>query len=368
MKEYEIAIIGASLTGSALAYTLGNHGINVCLIDKHEFPRRKPCGEGLSGIGEEYLKKLNLSWIFNERDESSVPYIPLNGYGIKIRNLRFHLPPFGHRQGTARGLERISLDHAVFQAATKHVSVTPILNTKISEIDPVTGIISGENFKIKANHIILAAGPNHPLKEDQKLDSKLDRYGLSLHCRSTIPHKLSTVEIFVFRKLQLFVTPVTNYRLNISALGSRENIKKLAHEDMTPAITHVAQSLDLHLTPSTPLMGAGPFGGKSTTRRIGKVILAGDSYHSLDPIGGMGMTQALITAFNLGNTLVEITERNINPDTAFANLDKTMENETVKIRVFTKLAQVGLNSILSLVAPTIKQQDPFTKPTPSPAT
>ena len=46
--EFDVAIIGASLAGSAAAITLGRAGLRVALLDKATFPRHKPCGEGLS--------------------------------------------------------------------------------------------------------------------------------------------------------------------------------------------------------------------------------------------------------------------------------------------------------------------------------
>lgn len=365
MKTVEVAIVGASLTGSALAYSLGNKEIEVCLIDKSDFPRRKACGEGLSSIGESYLRKLNLSWIFDQNLTHTVPYVPLNGYGINIWNTRIQLPVFGKSKGIAKGLERNSFDFAVFSAAAKLKSVTSILNQRVHQIDPETGVIKGDGIHIKAKHIILAAGPNHPLKENNLPDSNSNRFGLSLHCQSATPHQLSTVEIYTFRGFQLFVTPVSHSRLNISALGSQAAIKNLAKEDMNPAISHVAKALRLNLQPCTPLMGAGPFGAKAKSRRIGRVILAGDSHQSLDPVGGMGMTQALITAFHLGNTLIEIQNSTVRDEIAFNKYAGEMLVATRQVRAFTMLAKTILDSIFSKIAPQIECDNQQGKVNPS---
>ena len=41
---YDVIVVGAGPAGSAAAWSLGNKGFNVLLIDKNKFPRDKPCG------------------------------------------------------------------------------------------------------------------------------------------------------------------------------------------------------------------------------------------------------------------------------------------------------------------------------------
>lgn len=48
MKEYQVLIIGAGPAGSIAGYHLAKKGMDVCLIDKSRFPRRKVCGGGLT--------------------------------------------------------------------------------------------------------------------------------------------------------------------------------------------------------------------------------------------------------------------------------------------------------------------------------
>lgn len=48
MKKYDVIIIGAGPAGSCAAYVLARSKINVLVIDKHHFPRYKPCAGGLT--------------------------------------------------------------------------------------------------------------------------------------------------------------------------------------------------------------------------------------------------------------------------------------------------------------------------------
>jgi len=47
-KKEKVAIIGAGPAGATCARALARHGIRVLLLDKHRFPRSKPCGGGFS--------------------------------------------------------------------------------------------------------------------------------------------------------------------------------------------------------------------------------------------------------------------------------------------------------------------------------
>ncbi len=56
----EVAIVGASLAGSACAITLASHDIPVVVLDRSSFPRQKACGEGLSHLAGSLLRRLGI--------------------------------------------------------------------------------------------------------------------------------------------------------------------------------------------------------------------------------------------------------------------------------------------------------------------
>jgi len=72
-----VTIIGASLAGVSTAIALARVGIGSILIDKSTFPRRKPCGEGLSARGIAELTALGVS-----PESLGIEGIPLVGYRI----------------------------------------------------------------------------------------------------------------------------------------------------------------------------------------------------------------------------------------------------------------------------------------------
>lgn len=54
-KLWDVAIIGAGPAGSTAAWRLADKGIEVLVLDKHTFPRTKPCGGALSNKVRRFL-------------------------------------------------------------------------------------------------------------------------------------------------------------------------------------------------------------------------------------------------------------------------------------------------------------------------
>ena len=46
--ETDVLVVGAGPGGSAAAYHLARHGIDVTVVEKAAFPREKVCGDGLT--------------------------------------------------------------------------------------------------------------------------------------------------------------------------------------------------------------------------------------------------------------------------------------------------------------------------------
>ena len=60
-ERYEVAIAGGAPAGSAAAWKAIQSGARVILLDKAEFPRDKPCGDGLTPRAVSYLQKMGLA-------------------------------------------------------------------------------------------------------------------------------------------------------------------------------------------------------------------------------------------------------------------------------------------------------------------
>jgi flavin-dependent dehydrogenase len=100
--EFDVAIVGAGPAGSSAALELASRGRSVVLLEKDVFPRRKVCGEFLSGNGRRRLE----GWRLEERARSEgAEVISRGAFSLPGgRSREFALPE------PALGLSRAVLD------------------------------------------------------------------------------------------------------------------------------------------------------------------------------------------------------------------------------------------------------------------
>ena len=58
--QCEVLVVGAGPAGSACAQWLALRGVDVVLVDQHEFPRDKVCGDGLIPDAHDALQRLGV--------------------------------------------------------------------------------------------------------------------------------------------------------------------------------------------------------------------------------------------------------------------------------------------------------------------
>ena len=60
-QRYDVVVVGGGPSGSAAAWQAAQTGAHVVVLDKAEFPRDKPCGDGLTARAVSYLQKMGLA-------------------------------------------------------------------------------------------------------------------------------------------------------------------------------------------------------------------------------------------------------------------------------------------------------------------
>ncbi len=60
-QRYDLVIAGGGPSGSAAAWQAAQTGAKVVVLDKADFPRDKPCGDGLTARAVSYLQKMGLA-------------------------------------------------------------------------------------------------------------------------------------------------------------------------------------------------------------------------------------------------------------------------------------------------------------------
>lgn len=86
-REHDVVIVGAGPGGSATAFYLAQHGLDVLLLDKFDFPRDKTCGDGMTPRALHVLAEMG---ILKE----------LEAVGQRLNRLEI-FAPWGHAVGAA---------------------------------------------------------------------------------------------------------------------------------------------------------------------------------------------------------------------------------------------------------------------------
>jgi menaquinone-9 beta-reductase len=168
---HDAIVIGAGPAGSSTAIALAQHGWSVAMVEKAVFPRRKVCGEFMSGTSLALLDRLGVGDVW--RAEAG-PEIRRVGFFSGDVSAQARMPIA--RTGLGRALGRDRLDFILLQAAERAgVEVLqPCKAVAIHRRDDLQCVTveAGQHQKVLSAPVIIAA---HGSWEPGKLPSQLER-------------------------------------------------------------------------------------------------------------------------------------------------------------------------------------------------
>jgi flavin-dependent dehydrogenase len=332
MQEmFDVIVVGASLAGASAAIRLGQAGLKVALVDKASFPRRKPCGEGLSSYGLAQLATLGL------KDRVlKLPHLPYLGYQIKTGESRaFIKSPWA---GSIT-IQRIFLDTELVRAALECPNITPLLSRPVTEI--TQNSITLESRKLTAKRVVLACGSNSRLLQTIPCVLKRSgpsRSGVSAIFKGEFQQLPRFINILLKKKYELFCTPLADGYLNVSVLtptASSLNIREVLSSDKV--LHEVFAECFFKGTLEFAPQGRAKIGNVSRSCLLPGVLLAGDAKEEFDPIGGMGMSHALSSGIHVAETILKELARSA-PSVLF----EKRPTSTRAMRRFTTLSYTTL--------------------------
>jgi 2-polyprenyl-6-methoxyphenol hydroxylase-like FAD-dependent oxidoreductase len=284
--EVDLVVIGASLAGSAFALNMGCQGKQIVLIDKTAV-RSKPCGEGLSKLGIGLLAELGVH-LPKEK------HCPLEGYNVRYSSRQLNV-----NKAVGAGVQRSELGQLLTDKLSEHPNIRLINSQhyKLSQKEDTWTLAAGtQTFNSKT--LVLACGATSPIFDELGIigeQSTETRLAASCHYEGSFPSPLTRVQVVLRENYQMLITPLATNQFNLSFMASPQHqIKK----------SEVLQFMNQELA----TLG---FLGQATSLPSGRVVhqrlqrpmaqrnniyLIGDACEQLDPIGGMGMTHALLSA------------------------------------------------------------------------
>jgi len=152
---HDVAILGAGPAGTAAAAHLGALGVrDVVLVDRHDFPRDKTCGSGVSPKGIEVLKELG---VFEE----------VEPHAYWIRGIRLVTPggrdSWQSAEGAAEAIvckRRVLDDVLLRKAQARGTTFIPHFDATeaIEEGGRVAGFRARDGRELRARYTLIAGG------------------------------------------------------------------------------------------------------------------------------------------------------------------------------------------------------------------
>lgn len=329
--DFDVVIIGASLAGSTAATILGRSGLSVALIDKATFPRRKPCGEGMSGAGLKILERQGL-W------PAPILYHKYRGYTLVSQGSARTIAP---RRGGGITVRREDLDHHIQKTASHLASVHTLLGCEVTAIKD--GIVHTSTAgRISGKFLFIADGSNSPAAHMLDLPSMCTatpRMGASAIFRGAYLEESEFVHILIEKQYEIYCAPLPEGRLNLSVLapyGSKVNLRQILLNPQVQAETFSRMRFVGQL--EAPPLGRAPLGNIRRMSTSSELFLLGDAAEEFDPIGGMGMTHALRSAELAAAAVLSVTRGESTVTTAAVRYGIGRERAARRLRSFTNLS------------------------------
>jgi geranylgeranyl reductase family protein len=292
----EVIIIGAGPAGSTAAQVLGDAGIRTLLLDRAEFPRRKPCGGGLPS-GVEQLFDFEVP----EPDH------------VALHHRRYF--DFG-REATIRDrqplmmVDRQEFDNQLLEQAITHESVEFRGGTnirKVSASDDGVSVATRSGDKLRASYLIGADGANSIVARSLGLVSD-DKPAVALDIEIRVPDEIyeqhkdyATFHFGVIDAGYAWIFPKKN--VLSCGIGSWTGEAKLqeqldqfldrAFPDVDYEVIYRAgQALPLY---STARQSTGP-----------RTLLVGDAAGMVDPVFGEGIRYAMLSGRIAAESIIAV--------------------------------------------------------------
>jgi 2-polyprenyl-6-methoxyphenol hydroxylase-like FAD-dependent oxidoreductase len=316
----DVLIAGGGIAGSALAIMLGRQGLSVELYERGNFPKEKPCGEGLMPGGIAVLQRLRLA-----QQVGGTPFFGVRYHvGKQVAQGRF--PKVDGYPAFGRGQRRRILDETLFGAAAETPGVSAHTGTQVTSLlwenERVAGaVVDGEPRR--AALVVAADGVHSRLRHLAGLEMPAGRkrFGVCTHFRLAAgQEQLPWVEIFLGQGYELYVTPLPKHEILVAGLADAQSLKEYQGAGAATSIEKIFRgwwqaqpALARRLEGAeqvSALLTTSPLAGRARAGVAPGMVLLGDAAGFVDPITGGGMTQALMTTELLAQTIVRGLEEN----------------------------------------------------------
>ena len=289
----DVVVVGGGPAGSALAARLAGDGFDVLLLDRAEFPRRKPCGECVNPAGVDALERLGvLSTVLAARPAE------LRGWRIGGSD-GFHggFPSNAHGIALPRAkLDAILLDHA--RDAGVEVRTGIHVTDLLRHGDAVAGVVGtgpdGERLRIRARLVVGADGLRSVVLRRLgllKRGPRLRKVALTAHVRG-LGSLHGTGELRVRGRECVGLADVGGELANATVVVPSGDAGGI-HGDPHAYFDAALRRHGLTVERVDDVLATGPFDWPVRRAVADGALLVGDAAGYYDPFTGQGIYRAL---------------------------------------------------------------------------
>lgn len=317
-RRADVAIVGAGPAGAALAILLGDHGLDVVVLDRATLPRPKICGEYLSPEAARVLDRLGVLKALDAAGAAALAGMRITAPdGTSVTGRYRPLGDFRPYRQHAMGVARETLD-GVLAERLRGLPVDLREERRVGDVLVEDGQVVGvraedrarETLEVRARVVVGADGRSSIVAERLgcRHPHALQRLALVTYVRG-VPDCRELGEIFVDPPDYAILNPLAPDRVNLAV------VVPLAHaapwsrrlEAFMAArvrqLPHLARRL-AGAERVAPVRALGPLAHRVTPPRAGGVLLVGDAAGFYDPFTGEGVFTALRSAELAAETIV----------------------------------------------------------------
>ncbi len=318
-QRYDLVIVGGGPSGAAAAWQASQTGAKVVVLDKAEFPRDKPCGDGLTARAVSYLQKMGLG----EEVTSSIASNRVTVFSpVAVGAVVSRSAPACPTTATSRAApaaRHMLLNHAE-SAGAEIREVVEVIGPELDASGRVVGVILKGGEKVYGDAVIAADGAYSPIKRAMKIDSEYNGYS-AIAIRAEMPaNKPDSDSLDIYLKLRSrrpaarlrWVFPFGGGQINIG-LGYVNSYKKWQQINATQFMGEFMETLprEWDLPPIDDLKKDKvvrawrlPMGFTAWPPWRPGVLFTGDSLGAGKPASGAGISKALESGLAAGECAI----------------------------------------------------------------